>query len=183
MSDSKSQLRNIVRSDCKYKGRIIDHRVDTVKFPSGSEKVREVVLHKSAVAILPVNERGEIILVRQYRHAIDEDIYEIPAGLVEEGEDPRETAVRELQEEIGYRPGHIEEIAEFYSSPGFCTEKIIVYYADELVSSKLPEDEDEYIKVFAFAPEELEKMIAEKKIKDGKTLMAFYWYMARRPQK
>ena len=66
---------------------------------------------------------------------------------------------------------------------GFCTEKIIVYYADELVSSKLPEDEDEYIKVFAFAPEELEKMIAEKKIKDGKTLMAFYWYMARRPQK
>ena len=179
MSDSKNQLRNLVRSECKYKGRIVDLRVDTVKFPSGSEKVREVVLHKSAVAVLPVNERGEIVLVRQYRHAIDEDIYEIPAGLVEAGEDPRETAIRELQEEVGFRPGHIEEIAEFYSSPGFCTEKIFVYYATDLISSKLPADDDEYIKVFPFAPEELGKMIAEKKINDGKTLMAYYWYAAR----
>ncbi len=183
MGDSKNLLRNIVRSDYKYKGRVVDLRVDTVKFPSGAEKAREVVLHKSAVAILPVNDRGEIILVRQYRHAIDEEIYEIPAGLVEEGEDPRETAVRELQEEIGFRPKEIEEVAEIYSSPGFCTEKIFIYYATDLTSSKLPEDDDEYIKVFAFAPETLGKMIAEKKIKDGKTLMAYYWYMARGRQK
>ena len=91
--------------------------------------------------------------------------------------------MRELQEEIGFRPKEIEEVAEIYSSPGFCTEKIFIYYATDLTSSKLPEDDDEYIKVFAFAPETLGKMIAEKKIKDGKTLMAYYWYMARGRQK
>ena len=81
---------------------------------------------------------GGIFLVKQYRHAVDEEIYEIPAGLVEEGESPEETAARELQEEIGRRPGRMERIAELYSSPGFTTEKITMFYATELSDSKLP---------------------------------------------
>ena len=122
--ETKNPLRNIVKSEFPYKGRIVDVRVDTVKFPSGSEKIREVVLHKPAVAMLAEDEDGGIYLVKQYRHAIDEEIYEIPAGIVEEGEDPAEAAARELQEEIGRRPGRLEKIAELYSSPGFTTEKI-----------------------------------------------------------
>lgn len=177
---TKNPLRNIVKSVIKYKGHILDLCVDTVKFPSGVEKEREVVLHSSAVAILPVNEKGEILLVKQYRHAVDEEILEIPAGLVERGENPRDAAMRELQEEIGYKPDHLEEIAQFYSSPGFCTERIIVYYAWDLMHSKLPEDDDEFIKVKAFAPEELDKLVAARQIKDGKTLMAYFWYIARR---
>lgn len=176
----QNDLRNIIRSENKYNGRILDLRIDTVKFPSGSEKIREVVLHKSAVAMLPVNERGEILFVRQYRHAIDEDIYEIPAGLVEPGEDVEETAVRELQEEIGYRPGRIERVAEFYTSPGYCTEMITLFYATQLESSKLQEDDDEYIKVCRFTTGEVRQLIADNKIIDGKTLMAYYWYMAEK---
>lgn len=176
-------LRNIIHSEEKYKGRILDLRIDTVRFPSGSDKVREVIVHKSAAAILPVNDRGELLLVKQYRHAVDEDIYEIPAGLTEEGEDVQESAVRELQEEIGFRPGHIEKVAEFFSSPGYCTEKITLFYADKLESSKLPEDDDEYIKVCPFTPEDALKMAKDGRIKDGKTLMAIYWYLAEKYRK
>lgn len=183
MSDESGMLRNIVKSEELYKGHILNLRIDTVRFPSGSDKVREVVVHKAAVAMLPVNRKGELLLVRQYRHAVDQDLFEIPAGLVEPGEDKKEAAIRELREETGFRPGYIEEIADFYSSPGYCTEVITVYFVSDLTESKLPEDDDEYIKVFAFTPEALGRMIAEGKIKDGKTLMAYYWYMARQCQR
>ncbi|OUO91898.1 ADP-ribose pyrophosphatase [Cloacibacillus sp. An23] len=180
MEETKNPLRNIVKSEFPYKGRIIDVRVDTVKFPSGSEKIREVVLHRPAVAMLAEDADGGVYLVKQYRHAIDAEIYEIPAGLVEDGEDPACTAARELQEEIGLRPGRLEKIAEMYSSPGFTTEKITLYYAAELAASKLPEDEDEYIKVRRFLPDELDVLVRSGAIRDGKTLAAYYWLAARR---
>ena len=86
MTEAKNPLRNILKSEFPYKGHIIDVRVDTVKFPSGAEKLREVVLHSPAVAMLAEDADGGIFLVKQYRHAVDEEIYEIPAGLVEEGD-------------------------------------------------------------------------------------------------
>ena len=182
MTEAKNPLRNILKSEFPYKGHIIDVRVDTVKFPSGAEKLREVVLHSPAVAMLAEDAEGGIFLVKQYRHAVDEEIYEIPAGLVEEGESPEETAARELQEEIGRRPGRMERIAELYSSPGFTTEKITMFYATELSDSKLPEDDDEYIKVRKFSPAELAALVADGGVKDGKTLAAYYWLLARKAQ-
>ena len=116
---TSKDLRNIVKSEYPYKGKILDLRVDSVKFPSGSVKIREVVEHKSAVAILPVNSEGKICLVAQYRHAVDRDIFEIPAGLTETGEDPSEAALRELREEIGYTASSITKISGFFSSPGY----------------------------------------------------------------
>ena len=183
MTEVKNPLRNIIKSEFPYKGRIIDVRVDTVKFPSGSEKLREVALHSPAVAMLAEDADGGIFLVKQYRHAVDEEIYEIPAGLVEEGESPEKTAARELQEEIGRRPGRMEKIAELYSSPGFTTEKITMFYATELSNSKLPEDDDEYIKVRKFSRAELAALVAEGGVKDGKTLAAYYWLLARKAQR
>lgn len=183
MACEKHPLRNILKSEFPYRGHIVEVRVDTVKFPSGSEKIREVVLHKPAVAMLAEDADGGIFLVRQYRHAIDEEIYEIPAGIAEEGESPEETASRELQEEIGRLPGHLEKIAEIYSSPGFTTEKIILFYATELSDSKLPEDDDEYIKVRKFSRGEFAELAASGGMKDGKTLAAYYWLMARKTQK
>ena len=123
---TSKDLRNIVKTEYPYKGKILDLRVDSVQFPSGSVKIREVVEHKSAVAILPVNSEEKICLVSQYRHAIDQDIFEIPAGLADAGEDPSETALRELREEIGYTASSITKISAFFSSPGYSTEKIIL---------------------------------------------------------
>ncbi len=180
MNDTHNPLRNIIKSEFPYMGRIIDVRIDTVKFPSGAEKIREVVLHRPAVAMLAEDADGGIFLVKQYRHAVDEEIYEIPAGLVEDGEFAEETAARELQEEIGRRPGKMEKIAELYSSPGFTTERITMFYASELSDSKLPEDDDEYIKIRKFSPEELSALIGSGGIRDGKTLAAYYWLLARK---
>lgn len=178
MTEQNKSLRNIIKSDFPYKGRIVDLRVDTVRFPSGSEKIREVVLHRAAVAMLPVDGEGRIILVKQYRHAVDEEIFEIPAGLVEAGEEYEETADRELQEEIGFKAGKLQKIAEFYTSPGFTTERIALFYASELAASKLPEDDDEYLNVYSFTVAEMKDLIERGRIVDGKTLAAFYWYLA-----
>ena len=175
-------LRNIINTENIYSGAILDLNIDRVLFPSGCEKIREVVKHKSAVTVLPVHSDGTVSLVCQYRHAVDEDLYEIPAGLIEPGEDPAETAVRELQEEIGYKPGNIEKIFEFYTSPGYSTEKIIFFYATDLEPSKLAEDDDEFIKVHNFPIPEMKAMIDSGEIKDGKTIMAYCWLAAKKAE-
>ncbi|MDO4988460.1 MAG: NUDIX hydrolase [Synergistes sp.] len=176
---SNNPLRNIIKSEEIYRGHILNLRVDTVKFPTGSQKIREVVEHGAAVGVLPIAADGRMILVKQYRHAIDKEIFEIPAGLVEKGEDPYLTAERELQEEIGYKPGKLTEIAHFYTSPGFSDEELYIYAACDLTPSSLPQDDDEYIKVFSFTDDELESLISEGCIDDGKTLLAYWWYKAR----
>ena len=181
-STSRHVLRNIISREKIYKGAILDLNIDRVLFPSGCEKIREVVKHKSAVTVLPVHSDGRISLVLQYRHAVDEDLYEIPAGLIETGEDPTAAAVRELQEEIGYRPGEIKKVFEFYTSPGYSTERIIFYYATGLEPSKLAEDDDEYIKVHDFTLDEIKGMIESGEIKDGKTIMAYCWLTAQKAE-
>ena len=183
MSDAKNVLRNIVGQEYPYKGRVLDLRIDTVLFPSGSRKVREVVEHRPAVALIAVDEEGKIILVSQYRHAVDEEILEIPAGIIEPGEAPEYTAVRELQEETGLKPAKVEYIADFWTSPGYSTELIYLYYASGFTNSKLPEDDDEYIKVKRFTADEVAELIKTGKVRDGKTIMAYYWYLARQAQK
>lgn len=172
------QLRDIVKSEYPYKGHVLDLRIDHVKFPSGKVKVREVVEHKSAVAMFAVNEKDEICLVSQYRHAVDQSILEIPAGIIEPGENPEDAASRELQEEIGCKPGRLVKISDFYSSPGYSTERIILYYAFDLAKSKLPGDDDEYINTHWFSVSEFALKVANGEINDGKTLFAYYWYLA-----
>lgn len=174
------KLRNIVGTKYPYKGKILDLRIDYVKFPTGDVRVREIVEHKPAVAVFVVNSEGKICLVSQYRHAVDANILEIPAGLVEEGEDFYDAAMRELQEETGYKALDMIELFNFYSSPGFSTERIHLYYASELVLSELPKEDDEYITTFWFSVEEIEAKIMSGKIKDEKTILAFYWYCLKK---
>lgn len=169
-------LRNIVGEKTVYHGAIIDVRVDEVKFPSGQIKNREVVLHRQAVAIIAADADGSLYLVSQYRHAVDEDLLEVPAGIVEEGEDPRDAAIRELQEEIGHKPGSIEEIFTLYTAPDFSNEEVIFYYAYDLTKSELPQDEDEFIEVKKYNQAELDRLIESGALKDGKTMIALYWY-------
>jgi len=162
-----------------YDGRILNLRVDDVLLPSGISTKREVVEHKNAVAILPVDAQGRLLFVSQYRYAVSAELLEIPAGLCEDGENPTETAIRELQEECGYKPEHIEKICEFYCSPGFSTELLTIYFAKDLTVSQLPQDADECIEIVRLMPKEALNLISEGKIIDAKTVAAIYWYMGR----
>lgn len=179
---ARNQLRTIVSQKSLYSGKILNLRVDQVKFPSGCVKPREIVEHKPAAAILAVDREENILLVAQYRHAVDDVVYEIPAGLLEAGESAAQTAARELQEEIGFMPGKLEELFTLYSSPGFSDEEVILFFATDLTPSQLPQDEDEYIEVVKFKADELTELIANGQIKDSKTIAAIYWYQLRKAQ-
>src|SRR5690606_4980625 len=102
-----------------YEGKMLNLRIDTVELPDKKYSKREIVEHPGAVAIVPITEEGEVILVKQYRKAVEKELLEIPAGKLEIGEEPRETAIRELKEETGFSSAKIEYITEFYTSAGF----------------------------------------------------------------
>lgn len=161
-----------------YTGRILNLRVDDVELPGGNRAIREVVEHRPAVGILPVLEDGTVLLIRQYRYAVGEDMLEIPAGIVEGNEPFDDAARRELQEEVGYFPEHLREIGRIYNSPGFSTELMALFVATGLRPSKLQEDDDEFITVVPVAKEEIPALITGGKLKDAKTFAALSWLMA-----
>ena len=153
-----------------YNGRIFDIRIDEIR-EGELEYSREIVVHKGSAVIVPVFDDGTVALVRQYRHAAGEYLLEIPAGTLNEGEDPMIGAVRELEEEIGVRAAHVRKLTEFYVSPGFLTEKMHVYLATGLteVGQKLEADENLTIERYSFA--ELDAMIRDGRIVDAKTMV------------
>ena len=166
-----------VESSRIYSGRILNLRVDRVRLPDGREAAREVVEHSPAVVILAENENGEILLIDQFRYSVGTAIIELPAGIVDSGEDTESAAVRELQEETGWKPSKVVKVVEMYSSPGFSDEKIVLYYATGLTMNKLPEDEDEFIVPHFVSRHDVEKLIADGDIIDGKTLLGLYWWL------
>ncbi len=159
-----------------YSGRVVALRIDRVMLPSGRKSIREVVEHRGAVAAIPVK-GDKIILIRQYRYPVDEVIYEIPAGTREKNETPDETMARELEEEIGYRAGRLTHLFTFYSTPGFTTEKISIYLAEELEPVERRPEHDENIEVVEVEKERIPEMIKNGEIRDGKTIAALCYYM------
>ena len=136
-------------------------------------KDRWVVEHKGACVIIPkLNDR--LLLVRQYRYCVDEYLLEFPAGKLEKGENPIESASRELAEEVGYRSENMLELGFIYPTPGFCTEKLFVFFADTLSEYRLPMDEDEDIEVLPMTVSEIELAIEQGKIRDAKTIASFF---------
>ncbi len=161
-----------------YDGRILSLRVDDVLMSSGRTAVREVVEHKHAVGMLAVTDRDSVLLVRQYRYAVDEEMLEICAGMIEKGEDPRETAVREMQEELGVKPEKLTRIGGFYATPGFCTEFMTLFLAEGLTASSLPQDDDEDVSTVEVPLAEVPRLFSEGRIRDSKTFAALSWLMA-----
>ena len=159
-----------IGSKTVFEGRIFDIRIDQIR-EGELEYSREIVVHKGSAVIVPVFDDGTVALVRQYRHAAGEYLLEIPAGTLNEGEDPMIGAVRELEEEIGVRAAHVRKMTEFYVSPGFLTEKMHVYLATGLteVGQKLEADENLTIERYSFA--ELDAMIRDGRIVDAKTMV------------
>ncbi len=163
-----------------FSGRIIEARVDTLLMPDGSTITREVVAHPGAVAIVPIDADDNALLVRQYRHAVGERLLEIPAGVIERGESPDDTAQRELQEEIGFASLDLRALGGVYSAPGFCDEFLYLYIARDLTPSRLPGDEDEDISVERIPMSRVDRLIRLGEIQDAKSvaglLMAKYLF-------
>ena len=153
-----------------YEGSIINVRVDTVRLPNGNTATREVVEHSQAVCIVPIDDDGNVVLVRQYRKPAEEALLEVPAGGVEEGEVSEEAVLRELQEEIGYTAGKLVHLSSFWVAPGWATEFMHAYLATELTPSRLDPDEDEIIQVVRVPFDEAVAMFKTGEIKDGKTI-------------
>ena len=162
-------------SQVVYDGRIIKVNNDKVLCPNGNESTREVVHHRGGVAILfKINDR--FVFEKQYRYAFDEEIIEVPAGKLEEGEEPLPAAERELLEETGYEPLEMVFLGDMYPTCGYSNEVIHLYYCEKAVKKERHLDKDENIDLMLLSLEEIEKLINENKIKDAKSISALYLY-------
>ena len=158
-----------------FSGKIIDVYSDTVQLPNGKEASREVVEHGGAVAVLAVDQQQQVILVKQYRYPIQQLSLEVPAGKLERGEDPLESAKRELKEETGFEAKVWKPIFRYYTSPGFANEVIYLYLATELTYTGQCPDEDEFVEVESCSLEQAWTKIQAGEIEDGKTIQAILW--------
>jgi len=147
VTEGKAELERCTSTSRRYEGRILNLRVDEVQLSDGRSTTREIVEHRGAAAIVPLLGDDRVIFVRQYRYAVSEELLEIPAGTLERGENPEDCAMRELEEETGYKCGEMKKILECYVAPGYSTEKIHFYLAKKLVRSEMRTEEDERIKV------------------------------------
>ncbi|WP_027719469.1 NUDIX hydrolase [Desulfovirgula thermocuniculi] len=171
-----------LHSQVIYRGKILNLRVDRVLLPNGTEGLREVVEHAGAVAVVALTEEGEVVMVRQYRYAVGRHLLEIPAGKLEEGEDPLQCAKRELAEETGYTARRWEPLLSFYSTPGFSSEKMHLFLARGLERGGQAPDEDEFLQVVKVPLAEALGMLWRGEICDAKSaagLLAASWLLAR----
>ena len=146
---------------------------------AGRNVTREVVVHPGAVAILPVLDDGRVVLIRNYRFATDQELLELPAGTLEPDEPPERCALRELEEETGYRAGRLEPLCEFYTTPGICTERMWVFVATRLTETRQNLQGAEEIRVVIMAGDQVRQMLREGRIEDGKTIAALGTYFLR----
>lgn len=143
------------------------------KYDNGEELPYDLVDHPGAVMVIPQVSEDEFIMIHQFRQAIEEYIYEFPAGLIEKGEDLIQAAQRELQEEIGHKAGTLTSLGPIYPTPGFCNEIIHCFLAENLTHSSLPKDDCEVIEVKRLGKDEIRQKIKNSEIKDSKTIAAW----------
>ncbi len=161
-----------ISREYKFKGRILNLRVDTVEMPDGSEASREIIEHSGGVAVVAVNADKNVYLVRQYRRPFDCDMLELPAGKLEKGEDHRIGAIRELKEETGLSAGKLQYLTGAAASPGYTGEVIHLYMATDLTKGDAQLDEGEFLNVEIYHLDHAIEMIEKGKIVDGKTIIA-----------
>jgi ADP-ribose pyrophosphatase len=166
---------HVLKSTEIYRGRLIRLKVDRIIEPGGVRAEREVVQHAGSVVILAHSNDGRIVLVRQYRYAVKQFLWELTAGGIEPGERPLAAARRELLEETGYRAKKLRLLFDFFPSPGILTEKMFLVEATELTQSRARPDLDERIEIGHFTPAQVRKMIKSRRIRDAKTLVGLLW--------
>jgi ADP-ribose pyrophosphatase len=162
-----------------YTGRIINVDHDSVRFPNGSTGILEMVRHPGAAAVVPMLGNLEdpdprVLLIRQFRHAADDAIWEVPAGTLNRGEEPEACAYRELEEEAGRRAGALRHLATIFTTPGFTDERIHLFLATRLEPGREQPEHDEFITVHELAWSDVGRMVQAGEIVDAKTLCALY---------
>lgn len=159
-----------------YKGRILELKLETYQFEQ-SKKVAEIVVHPGAVVIVPIDPQGRILLVQQWRRAVADILLELPAGTLEKGELPIDCAKRELQEETGFAAKKMTPMGGFFSAPGFCTEYLHLFLAEDLIPSPLEPDDDEMIDLVPVSIQEAKQMIERNQICDAKSVAGLLRYL------
>ncbi len=165
-----------IKRELVYKGAIIDVYKDYVKIPNGNTAEWDFIMHKGAAAVIPVTENGNILMVRQYRNALDRETLEIPAGGINPGEEMIVSASRELEEETGFRSDNLTFLISIRTTVAFCNERIDIFVAHNLIKTRQNLDEDEFVDVEEYSPVELVNMINNGAIQDSKTVSAIMTY-------
>jgi ADP-ribose pyrophosphatase len=166
-----------------YRGRVVSLNLETVTLPNGATIELEVVRHQGAAAAVPLTDDGNVLLIRQYRHAAGGYIYEIPAGKIDPGENPRDCAAREVEEEIGRRASSIAPMLSFFTTPGFTDEVIHLFLATGLTPGTQSLEHDEVLEVVEMPLEQAMQGVADGTIRDAKTIIGLQAaYLARGPR-
>ena len=160
----------LIDSETVFDGRLFDLRLDTLRMAEGHTFRREMIYHPGAVCMIPVDSDGRLLLVEQYRHGPRARLLEIPAGTLEPGEDPGDTAARELREEVGMRAKRVEPLRGFWIAPSYATEYLHLYLCTDLTPDPLPGDEDEDIEVVRLTRDEAVAAIDSGRIIDAKSI-------------
>ena len=163
-------MEKTVESRMLYRGKIVNLRLDSVVLENGKTALREVVEHPGAVGIIALKDNGNIVMVRQYRKAVDQVLLELPAGKLEKGEDPEDCAARELAEETGYTAAELRFLVSFYTSPGFSDEIMHMFLATGLRQGEKTPDEDEMMETVEVSPGRATDMVLRGEIRDVKTV-------------
>lgn len=163
-----------ISSEIAYRGRVFNVRHDVLENSEGRHITYDSVVHNGAVAMVALDDGGQIFLVRQYRHATGKRLLELPAGTLDDHEDPEACAQRELREEIGMAPGTLTKLAEFFLAPGYSTERMWIYLAQNLKPEKLAGDEDEDIEIEQMSFMDCLAAVRNGKIEDAKTIAGLY---------
>ncbi len=167
----------VKKRDIIHKGVVFDLIVDHIEYPSGNGSVREVAQHPGGAVVVPVFENGDVLMIKQYRYPIEKVIYELPAGKLDPDEDPEHCARRELEEETGYKAKTYKKLTAFYTTPGFCTEKLHIYLAtglQKLESGQNLEEGEESITIERIPLQQTLDMIEAEKLVDGKTIVGLF---------
>jgi ADP-ribose diphosphatase len=163
-----------------YSGRAVNLKVDTIQMPDGRKTTREIVEHADCIAVVAVDNKDNILLVKQYRSPVEKELLEIPAGGIDAGEKPRDAVRREMQEETGFLPRKLVKLGGFYSAPGYCTEYLYLYLATDFVPSQLVAEDTEGITLRRIPVKEIPALLDSGKIKDAKSIAGLYMFLEYR---
>ena len=167
----------ILSSKMLLRGRVFNVRRDKIIEPDGLRSTRDIVVHRGSVVVLPVFDDGRILLIRQYRHAAGSYLWELVAGGMEPGEPPLAGAKRELAEETGYTARRWRKLLDVFPTPGFVSERMVVYLAQGLRAGKPRPEDDERITARAFSPRKIENWIRTGKLRDAKSIAGILFYL------